>query len=240
MTAALTLAQALADAAEQINTRRSVEDVLANLVDMAQRSLPSVDHVGISVVHTGGHIDTIAATDDLVLKLDLLQYELEEGPCLAAIRQERIVVVNHADREQRWPRFTERAVALGLRSQMGLRLYGDDNTVGGLNLYSTTADEIDPEVIEIASLFASHAALALGKARREENLLQAMTTRQRIGVAIGILMHKYELDEDRAFQYLARVSQNSNVKLRDIADEVVDSMNGRNALPQAQDAGLLT
>ena len=231
MTAPLTLAEALATAAEQMSTRRPLDEVLHHLVSMAQRSLPGVDHAGISITHADGSIETIAATDDLVLKLDHLQYEMNEGPCLDAIRDEGVVIVNHADREQRWPRFTERATALGLRSQMGVRLYANQQTHGGLNLYATQVDEIDPDVIHMAQLFASHAALALGHARVEQNLLQAMTSRQRIGVAVGIVMERYGLDEQRAFQYLARVSQNSNVKLREIADEVVDSTNEKQIVP---------
>ena len=125
---------------------------------------------------------------------------------------------------------------LGLRSQMGLRLYANNETVGGLNLYATQSDEIDPEVVQVANIFAEHAALALGKTRAEENLTKAMTTRQRIGVAIGLLMHQYDLDEDRAFQYLARVSQTSNIKLRHIADEIVDSANQGKNLPAAGSA----
>ncbi|HEX4817686.1 MAG TPA: GAF and ANTAR domain-containing protein [Nonomuraea sp.] len=229
-TSPLTLAEALAEAAHQINIRRPLPELLQDLVDMASRSLPGVDHVGISVTHADGRVETIAATDDLVLKLDQLQYDLDEGPCLTAIREEGMVLVNHADREQRWPRFMEHAAALGLRSQMGLRLYANNETVGGLNLYATKAAEIDPDIVRIANLFAEHAALALGKSRREENLIHGMMTRQRIGVAVGLLMRQYGLDEDRAFQYLARVSQNSNTKLRDIADEIVDSANKGNGL----------
>ena len=231
MSGSLTLAEALAEAAHQINVRRPLTEVLQDLVDMAGRSLPGVDHVGISVTHTGGGIETVAATDDLVLKLDQLQYELNEGPCLTAMRNELVVVVNHADREQRWPRFIERAAALGLRSQMGLRLYANNETVGGLNLYATQCEQIDPEVVHVANLFASQAALVLGKARMEEHLTEAMVTRQRVGVAVGIIMQRYDMDEDRAFQYLARVSQSSNVKLRQIAEQLVSSTNEQNRLP---------
>jgi hypothetical protein len=221
MSAHLTLAEALSEAAEAINTRRPLDEVLHNLVCMAARSLPSVDHAGITITRPDGGLDTIAASDPLVERLDQLQYDLKEGPCLSAIREEDVVVVNHADREQRWPDFMKQASAMGLRSQMGVRLKVDDCTLGGLNLYATAVDEIDPDVVHMAQLFASHAALALGKARTEENLLQGLASRQRIGVAVGIVMERYGLDEQRAFQYLARVSQNSNVKLRVIADEIV-------------------
>jgi len=227
MSVYLTLAEALAETAEQINTRRPLTEVLDNLVRMASRSLPSVDHAGITIAKADGRLETIASTDELVERLDELQYELDEGPCLSAIRDEGLVVVSHADHDQRWPHFMKEAAALGVRSQMGLRLQVNDRTVGGLNLYATQAEEIDTEVVQMAQLFASHAALALGKARVEENLVQAMTTRQRIGVAVGIVMERYELDEQRAFQFLVRVSQCSNVKLREVADELVESTNQR-------------
>jgi GAF domain-containing protein len=232
------LAEALAEAAHQINTRRPLPELLHELVHMAGRSIPEVDHVGISVLHRDGRIETLAATDDLVLKLDHLQYELDEGPCVSAIRHEEVVFVNHADREQRWPRFIEQASGLGLRSQMGIRLYANNETVGGLNLYATRGAGIEPEMVQVANLFASHAALALGKARTENHLKLGMESRQRIGVAVGIVMERYGLDENRAFAYMSRVSQNSNVKLRDIADEVVGSANKHNALPLPHPAEL--
>jgi len=231
------LIDAISEASSEVNARRPLSEVLSNLAEMARRSLPGIDHVGISITHRDGRIETVAATDDLVLRLDELQYELDEGPCLEAIRTEGVVVINHADRDQRWPRFMERATAMGLRSQMGVCLYADEESLGGLNLYATTADEISRDLEQVAQLFASYAALALGKARTTENLIEGMMTRQRIGVAIGILMHKYELDEDRAFRYLARVSQTSNIKLRQIADEIVDGENQRNAIPDGRPRG---
>jgi hypothetical protein len=111
---------------------------------------------------------------------------------------------------------------------MGLRLFDDQQTLGGLNMYSTAAVEIDADVLHIAELFASHAALALGKARIEGNMTAGMENPQRIGQAAGILREWYELDEVRAFGYLTRVSQTSNLKLRDIAEELVTTLNDRN------------
>src|SRR5690606_1122688 len=100
---------------------------------------------------------------------------------------------------------------------MGLRLFTEQATLGGLNLYSTQTDTIDPDVQHVAELFATHAALALGRARHVEDLNTALQTRKVIGQAIGIVMERYQLDEDRAFQFLVRVSSHSNVKLRDVA-----------------------
>jgi AmiR/NasT family two-component response regulator len=113
-----------------------------------------------------------------------------------------------------------------LRSQLGIHLYTDAHHLGGLNLYSSTSDTIDPDVEHLAELFATHAALALGRAQREEGLHSAMASRQLIGQATGIVMERYGLDEKSAFGYILRVSSHSNVKVRDVAHEIVARTNG--------------
>ena len=223
-------ASAIAQAARQIHSQHDLPSTLQAIVETAQRSLAGIDHAGVSVTHRDGRIETLAATDQLVLQLDELQYELNEGPCLDAIRRDRVVRVENARLEQRWPRFIPRAVALGLRAQVGLRLF-DAKTLGGLNLYSTQADTLDPDTLVMAELLATQAALALGHVRQEENLNQALFTRKVIGQAIGILMGRYELDEDRAFAFLTRVSQEGNIKLRDVAAKLVNTTNEENRLP---------
>jgi GAF domain-containing protein len=228
------LVASLAQATREISASGHLPAVLETIVQAVQRSLPGVDHAGISVTHKDGRVETLAATDPFVTALDELQYELAEGPCLTAIFDSTVVTINDARHEQRWPRFIPRAVELGLRSQIGLRLYVDGHTLGGLNLYSTAADTINPEVLATAELFAAHAALALGKAQREDNLYSALSTRKVIGQAIGLIMERYELEEEKAFQYLARVSQHSNHRLRDVAAELVQQANERNRPPHVE------
>jgi AmiR/NasT family two-component response regulator len=98
----------------------------------------------------------------------------------------------------------------------------DQGTLGGVNLYSTLSDDIEPEAESIAELFAIHATSALGAAVKIDQLNQAMHTRKVIGQAMGILMERYDLDEDRAFAFLVRASQTDNLKVRDIAQQLVD------------------
>jgi GAF domain-containing protein len=138
-----------------------------------------------------------------------------------------VVVVEHARHDQRWPNYMPKAVAKGLRAQLALRLYTEEETLGGLNLYSTCSDTVDPDARQMAELFASHAAIALGRARHEHQLNEALASRKAIGQAIGIVMERYQIDEDRAFHFLARASQTSNIKLRLIADEVIATTNER-------------
>jgi GAF domain-containing protein len=109
-----------------------------------------------------------------VWELDRLQYELGEGPCVHAITADPVTTVEWAGRDRRWPRFMPLTVAAGLRAQMGLRLFTERETLGSLNLYSTTSDTINPDAVHLAELFAAHAFLALGHARREEQLSAAL------------------------------------------------------------------
>ena len=214
-------AGALNDAADAMNRSSGVAETLHAIVVQARATMPGIDHVGISVVSRRGEIRTDAATDDLVRRLDDIQYAHGQGPCISALAQVDTVLVQHARHEQRWPQFISRAVALGLRAQLGIRLYRVPAGVGALNMYSTSQDVLDPHLPYLAELFARHAALALGHAQHTEQLETALQTRSLIGQAIGIVMERYGLDEHRAFEYLTRTSTTSNTKLRDVAVELV-------------------
>ena len=219
------LAETLTAVAREIHTPRDLDSTLQTIVQVAARSLQNVDHVGITLSHSDGEMETKAATDDFVWQLDRLQYDLGEGPCVHAMETAKVVRVENAKDDPRWPHFMKPAVEMGLRSQLGIQLYADEHTLGGLNMYSTSADTIDPHVEHLAELFAQHASIALGRAQREEHLHDAITSRQLIGQATGIVMERYQLNETRAFDYLIRVSSHSNIKVRDVAQELVDQAN---------------
>jgi GAF domain-containing protein len=218
-------ARALTEAAKVIHSPRTEEETLLAIALEARRSVPGFDHVGISISHRNGKIETMASTDDLVGELDDLQYDLMEGPCVDSVHSAPVVVVENARHEQRWPRFIPEAVKKGLRAQLALRLFTEDETLGSINLYSTTSDTVDPNALAMAELFAAHAAIALGRARYEHQLNDALGSRKTIGQAVGLVMERYRIDEDRAFHFLVRVSRNSNIKLRDVAQELVDGAN---------------
>jgi len=220
------IGQALAAAARSINHSQSLDETLQAIVHVARESVPGFEAVGISTMRRNGKAVTRAATGDLVHRLDALQYELGEGPCVDTLRGATMVCVPDIRHEQRWPRYVPAAVALGLRSQLGVKLHLDDRgTIGGLNLYSTGSDDVSPEAEAIAELFAAHAAIALGNASERETLNEALQSRKVIGQAIGILMERYEMSEERAFAFLVRASSHANIKLRDIAQELVDQRN---------------
>jgi hypothetical protein len=219
---------ALADAARTIGRRSTQEDTLQTIADTAMGSIPGFNHVGVSTIDKRGRITTRAATSPLVRELDALQYELREGPCYDSLQDAVIVSAPHIAHDQRWPRYVPAAVKAGLRSQLAVKLFLDDEgTVGGLNLYSTSQAEIDPGAAMAADLFASQAVVALEKTRELDELHHALTSREQIGQAIGLVMAQYHLSSQAAFNFLARTSSQSNIKLRDIAERVIADYNER-------------
>jgi GAF domain-containing protein len=227
------VAAALAEAAKTIDHPRSLEETLDAIVHAARDTIPGLEHVGISILHRDGRIETKAGTDQLVWELDDLQYGINQGPCVDAVKSDPIMYLDDARHDDRWPDYLPRAVEKGLRSQLALRLYTEEETLGGINMYSTTGPGLTPEAIQLAELFAAHASIALGRKRYEHQLAEAVASRQVIGTAVGILMERYQITESRAFQFLVRVSRTSNHKVRLIAQEVVDSSNQRFARPES-------
>lgn len=221
------VAAALANAARDISSPADLDATLDLIVGVARDSMPGVDEVGVSIAHGDGRVETRAATGPRVLELDQLQVTVGEGPCLHAMSTGETVRVHDLRHEQRWPRFVPGAMVLGLRSSLGLRVSVETSTAGALNVYSFTADEIDEDTVQLAELFAAHVGLALGHARRLENLNAALATRKVIGLALGILMERLDIDEDRAFAYLTRMSATFETKLRDVAVSVVEEHQSR-------------
>lgn len=220
------IAAALAEVARILDAKHSTRETLDGIVQTAQAAVPGFDHVGVSVAparrrRDRPRIETLAATDPLVQQLDDLQWRLEEGPCVDALLEEPVVVVEYARHTQRWPRYVPEAARIGLRAQLAIRLYSDRTGVGGLNFYSLEQETVDPLAPVIGELFATHAAIALGRSREIEGLHEALASRKLIGQGIGILMERFGLDEERAFEFLLRTSQESNVKLRKVAEDLV-------------------
>ena len=187
-------------------------------------------------MHRDGTIATKAATDQVVWELDDLQYSIDEGPCVSC--HARGTGGGGAGHPSRSTLVTLCAGGGHAHRTTGAARrcssYTNERVLGGLNLYSTTSASIDPGAIQSAELFATHAALALARARRESDLNDAIATRQVIGMAIGLTMARYNLDSERAFQYLVRASSTSEIKIRDIAEEIIKTANAE-AQPETRD-----
>jgi GAF domain-containing protein len=202
---------------------RPVDDVLVDVTTAAKELIPGVDVAGVLLVGTGGTHETLAPTSDLMFKLDDLQMNTGEGPCLQAALDEVVIRTDDFRDEPRFPHYAPKVVELGLRSALSFKLYTADRTAGALNLFGFEPKLWDSEAETIGMVLAAHAAAAILASREGDQLQSALSTRDRIGQAKGIVMERFKIDDVRAFAMLRRLSQDTNTKLVDVAQRVIDT-----------------
>ncbi|MFJ8688641.1 GAF and ANTAR domain-containing protein [Micromonospora wenchangensis] len=203
-----------------------LDAVLSRITEVARESIPDAAEVTVTLVH-GTEATTAAHTGDLALQLDRWQFEQGRGPSLDAATTGAVLIVADMTAERRWPEWAARAHTVGVCSSMSLGLPIQQAVVGALNLYGTRPDAFGP-LAGPARTFADHAAVALANAHLYDStatlagqMQEAMRNRAVIEQAKGIIMGQRRCTADEAFALLARVSQNSNRKLRDVAEALV-------------------
>ncbi len=216
------LALRMADLARVIALRK-VDDVLADVTAAAKELIPGVDLAGVLLVGTGGTHQTLAPTSDLMFQLDELQMATGEGPCLQAALDEIVIRVDDFGNEPRFPKYAPKVAELGLRSALSLKLYTADRTAGALNLFAYEPSLWNTEAETIGMVLAAHAASAILASRESEQLQSALSSRDRIGQAKGIIMERFKIDDVRAFAMLRQLSQETNTKLVDVAQRVINT-----------------
>ncbi|MCU1497927.1 MAG: response regulator with putative antiterminator output domain [Acidimicrobiales bacterium] len=215
--------------ARSLAVHHGVQETLAAIISLAVENVAGCEFAGITILERRT-ITSPVATDAVPRIVDAIQAEVDEGPCLDAIREHRVFLTADLTLEERWPRFATRAHReTGVTSILSIRLFVERSTLGALNLYSTAADAFDDTDIAVGSVFAAHAAVALSSAQREADLERKAASRNLIGEAKGILMARSNIDEDQAFHLLRRASQRLNIKLTAVADQLVHPLDAAQA-----------
>lgn len=212
----------LASAARQFESEIGKQELLERGVAIATEIFAGCDYAGVSIVHAKGKIDTPAATNEALRRLDELQFQLKEGPCFDALWTGDTVLSADLADDSRWPRWGPRAVSdLGVASMLCYRLFTAGQTVGALNLYSRSLDAFDADDLNNGFYLAAHLAVAVAGAETTKQLNTAIANRTTIGQAEGILMERFNLQPAQAFAVLTRLSQHSNTRLHLVASELV-------------------
>ena len=217
------LAMRMAELARTAAAPRSVEDVLSDVSTAALELIPGADTAGVLLIGKGGKWDSVGGTSDLPHLLDELQMKFSEGPCVEAALDEVIVRTEDFRSEDRWPQYSPAVVELGVLSGVSFKLYTANRTAGALNLFAFKPNAFDGEAETFGIVLAAHAAAAILASREGEELQSALSTRDRIGQAKGIIMERYGVDDIRAFEMLRKLSQDSNTRLADIAQRVIET-----------------
>ena len=225
------------------NSIRDMENVLTQIVASAAETVPGADGGGISRSESGA-VQASHATSAAVRELDQLQVDLDEGPCATAGEtppESGIVVAVDLEGETdvaRWPTFAPAAAKAGYRSVLSAHLSppAGREAHAALNLYAREPGVFDDQARTIAGLFATQASLLLYGADQAAHLQRAVGSRDLIGQAKGILMERFSVDADQAFEMLISASQETNVKLVTVATWLTTPEapvgSGRGPIPQ--------
>jgi GAF domain-containing protein len=204
-----------------------IDGLLHQVADLAKRSISGATEVSVTLVRDKG-AHTAAFTGEQALLLDEWQYEHGHGPCLEASESTATLSVTDMTNESRWPGWTARCVEAGAHSSLSIGMPIHDSVRGALNIYATKPDAFDDDAITVGQTFAEYAAVALSNAHMydtqttlAQHLRAAMEARAVIEQAKGIIMGERRCTADDAFVLLTKTSQNSNVKLRDVAAALV-------------------
>jgi GAF domain-containing protein len=215
-------------------SEETVSSALRLVTALAQDTLPGSVGAGVTLLDDKGRRTTAAASDEIVDRADILQYELDEGPCLTAWHDRTLVRIDDVTTETRWPRWTQTVEPLGLRAVLSSPLIAGDSALGAIKVYSDQPGAYGQSAEHLLGMFAAQAAILVANVKSyqsannlSDELRDALRSRDVIGTAKGILMARDGVDPDTAFAMLISVSQRENKKLRDVAEALVTATTRR-------------
>ncbi len=221
------LENAVRSLSQLLLSEETLEATHSRVASLACRTLPPCDLASVTMINDG-RPSTPVQTDPLAADLDSVQYRSRRGPCLEAYQVGKIVREKIIEKTERWPEFSSVARKAGIQSILAVPLVANGHPLGALNLYSKSSAGYDDAAEETALLFSQQAAVACANAEvywrtftLTEHLREALASRDVIGQAKGILMARRNCTGDAAFELLRQASQHRNIKLREIAEQVV-------------------
>jgi len=207
----------------------SMTSLLQTVADLSKTVMPGEPETSVLLL-VKDKPTTVVHTGQLALDLDERQYERGHGPCLHAARTGELTEIADTRTDGRWPDYTQRAAERGNLSSLSIPLMIDEDAQvsGALNIYARRPDAFDEDSRTAGSRFGPYAAVAAGnmfayQSARDmaDNLQIALESRAVIDQGKGVLMERYKLTPDKAFQMLAQASMRANRKVRDIAEHLV-------------------
>jgi GAF domain-containing protein len=212
---------------------RGVHELLGDVADFAVKAIPGVDGAGVTLVDMSGDTprpEAWTATAQFVRDIDIVQYEsFKEGPCITAMQTRRVTLSGSLGSDSRWPHFAGRVARMGVHSVLAFPLLIDVQVIGAINAYAYARDAFGEHAVQLGSQFAGPAAVSVYNAKllteargRAEQLQRALGSRAVIDQAIGITRSRSGGSAQDAFDRLTRISQAENVKLRVVAERLVE------------------
>jgi GAF domain-containing protein len=208
----------------------TVTTALKLVTSLATEMLPDTAGAGITLMNRDGERVTAAATDDIVERADMLQYQLGYGPCLTAWRDQVVVRIDDLANDERWPTWSRQAFELGLRASLSIPLVAGTQPLGALKVYAVNPNTCGQREQHVLTMFAAQAAMFLANMRAAEDaeratgqIADSLRGREVIVLAKGIVMARDEVDERTAFLTLAHTASQQRITLRRAAERLARS-----------------
>ncbi|MDQ3767465.1 MAG: GAF and ANTAR domain-containing protein [Actinomycetota bacterium] len=231
------LSDALQELAGILVSEEDIDSTISRITRLAVACIDGADFCGVSLVTKGmkgKEIKMVGATDEIAAEVDRVQYEVGEGPCLSSMADQATFKIDDISSDRQWPKFAAAAVDKGVNSLLAFVMQISDQSLAALNLFARKPNAFTQEDVRSGAVFASHAAYTLANAQTHETdqqkaqqLEEALATRGVISNAVGILMAQEGVNRDDAFSILRNTSQTLNMKLKVIAEGIVDTAEKR-------------
>jgi GAF domain-containing protein len=231
----LSAATVFAGLAVQLYDSHGIEETIDAVVAFALHAL-GCSHAGVAIAGRGRQAEVPAVTDPVVAGIYREQLIHGDGPMTFCMNERVPVLIADTAMDDRWPQWAAQVRALGVRSVLDVPLNTAEGPVGVLGLYNDKPGAFSSDDQAVAHILAQHATVAVANARHDATLRQAVDARKLVGQAMGILMERFDLDADRAFEVLKRYSQDRNLKLRDVAKTLVETRRLPDHRPATQPA----
>ena len=212
--------------AEIVYSGESFDSVYEAVCKTAVELVDGCDHASL-MLRRGGRVDTVAASDEIAQRIDELEKALGEGPCLDAIDDDEPDqhICSDLTEGSKWPELAGKIMEeTNVHGMAGFRLRQEGQRVGALNVFSDTPGALTDHSLDQAIMLTAFASVTLAALERGEEattLRRGLESNREIGKAVGLLMAMHDIDDDRAFEMLAKVSQEMNVKVAEVAAQVV-------------------
>ncbi|CAM3142483.1 GAF domain-containing protein [Williamsia muralis] len=217
------LAAALASLAQGVTTSRNVDDALSAVTTAATDLLDGADCADILVIsRRKKQFRSHAATSSLPRKMDDLQEQFGQGPCIEAATGATMVRVDDFSTETRWPQFCQAAAEMGVTSMLSFKLYTAPGVIGALNIFGKAVSAFSDRDEEIGLMLATNGAVALQLVTNRTQFESALASRDLIGQAKGMIMERFGIDAVQAFALLTKLSQDSNTPVAHISAQLVE------------------
>jgi transcriptional regulator with GAF, ATPase, and Fis domain len=237
-----TVRRLMADLSTQFVGRTEIGETLKRVTAASVELIEGLDFADILIVGDNDDYQSVAPTDHRAVDMDNIQERAGQGPCLDAVASDGMVLTHDLGSDTRWPRFAREATTtIGVNSVLSFRLFTDDKRSGALNLFALERRAFGKDAEAVGAMLATHAAVALIAERKEAQFTSALASRDTIGQAKGMIMERFDVDAIRAFELLAKISQDSNTRLANVAAQLVargSDSNQRSRAPHARDSGL--